>query len=663
MLYGACYYPEHRNESDWAQDLRLMKEAGINALRIGEFAWKRFEPSEGIYTWEWLDRFVELSGEHAIGLVLCPPMRTVPAWFVEKEPSLLLETQEGNILEYASRYTFCINHPVLREKSERLAAEMAARYGSNKAVIGWHLDNEIGDEPDCHCSICKHSWQQWLTDKYNHIDELNSAWGTVFWGMEFDHFGQIPTPRITKADYNPSFIQAWRQFRSDCNVEATRLLADAVRPHMNVGEQYISTNNQMLWNNRTDYYEMAKHLDIAGTNYYPPYGDNCRVISLGLAVNRSCKKAPFHVYELRNEGHAIMGADNNTPAPGELERVTLHTIANGADGVFYFPWKRFPFGCEQNHGAITDFAGKPTRLYEECCDISAKLHRIAPQITGSMVASDLAVLYDYPGRWHIEQPSGWTGDTSLYVKQIDKLYHTVRSLGYNCDAVSRSGDLSAYRILLVPMLPIVDDELVMKLQQYVKDGGTLVLHPMSGIKNSEACYYPDRLHPGIIELLGSTTKEVATSSAQKKVSFGWEGRTYQGAMFHELIQPTTAEVDGTFADQWFAGYAAVTRNQIGNGQCLFIATFAEDGFYKDLVSFLCQQAGLQPLLGITPPEQIEVTMRQDADGTEYIFLLNCSAQESEIELQDKMTDIWNQEQLEGRITLEPYQVRIVVKGV
>ncbi|MHA0858184.1 beta-galactosidase [Paenibacillus sp. CMAA1364] len=662
MLFGACYYPEHRTPIDWITDTEYMKQASLNALRIGEFAWKRFEPTEGKYTFKWLDQFIDVAQQASIGVVLCPPMRTIPSWLMEKDPTLLIETADGTRLEYASRYTFCINHPLLIETSTRLATALAERYGHDSRILGWHLDNEIGDEPDCHCSICKTKWHQWLETKYEDIHALNEAWGTVFWGIEYDQFSQVVTPRVTKADYNPAFLQAWRQFRSDCNVNIAGLLAEAIRPHLSEQHQYVTTNNQMPWNNRTDNYDMAKHLDITGTNYYPGYGDQWSNVAFGLAANRSFKKAPFHVYELRNEGHSIIGATNNTPAPGELERLTLHTIANGADGVFYFPWKRFPFGAEQNHGAIMDFAGRPTRIYEECKSIGGKLQHIASLITGSQLVSEIAVLYHFQSRWHIEHESSWTGDNTLYMKQTNKLYHTVRELGYNCDAIGVHGDFSAYKILLVPMLPIVDDELIEKLHQFTKSGGILVLHPLSGVKNTEACYYPERHHSGMISLLGATANDTITTGPANDVQFEWNGTVYTSQLFHEPIKSITAESVAHFTNQWFANTTTISVQTHGKGETWYIATFAEATFYKDLIQHLCQRLGLAPLLAITPPKHLELSMRRDSEGRRYYFMINGSNEELRITIPKPMNDIWNQEQLTDQVvSMKPYSVRILTK--
>ena len=50
LMLGVCYYPEHWPEAWWAEDARRMREAGITYVRIGEFAWSRYEPDAGSST-------------------------------------------------------------------------------------------------------------------------------------------------------------------------------------------------------------------------------------------------------------------------------------------------------------------------------------------------------------------------------------------------------------------------------------------------------------------------------------------------------------------------------------------------------------------------------------------------------------------------------------
>ena len=81
ILYlGAAYYPEDWDESEQASDIVKMKEAGINIVRMGEFAWHNMEPREGEFDFEWLHRVVDRLGKAGIKTILGTPTATPPVW-------------------------------------------------------------------------------------------------------------------------------------------------------------------------------------------------------------------------------------------------------------------------------------------------------------------------------------------------------------------------------------------------------------------------------------------------------------------------------------------------------------------------------------------------------------------------------------------------------
>ena len=43
LTLGVCYYPEHWENSMWADDLERMKSYGLSVIRIGEFAWNKLK--------------------------------------------------------------------------------------------------------------------------------------------------------------------------------------------------------------------------------------------------------------------------------------------------------------------------------------------------------------------------------------------------------------------------------------------------------------------------------------------------------------------------------------------------------------------------------------------------------------------------------------------
>ncbi|MHB0937077.1 MAG: beta-galactosidase [Armatimonadota bacterium] len=654
MLFGAAYYPEHRDPNRWVYDLDNMAAAAVNAVRVGEFAWVRFEPQPGTYDFAWLDRFLDLAHARGIGLLLCPPLRTAPAWLVEEDPSMLIVREDGVRLEFGSRYTFCINHPRLRDQGLALAERMAEHYSSHPGILGWHLDNEHGDEPDCHCDRCKAKWQDWLRQRYTSIEALNEAWGTVFWGLEFGHFGQVPTPRVTKAQPNPALLLAWRRFRSDCTVEMVGQQAGAVRKHT---PQFVTTNNQALWNNRTDYYDLARHLDVTGTNYYPPYGADGRAIALGLAACRGYKGQNFQLHELRSGSQNIPGAAGSSPAPGDVTRLTLHCVANGADAIFYFRWRICPFGAEQHWGAITDYDGRPTRVYDEVKSTGEGLRRLAPLLDDTEVVSEVAVLYDFPTRWLTETGVPLNVHRSFYLDHAKLLYRVARAQGMNCDAVGRNGDFARYRVLLAPPMPMVDDTLAARLSDYVAGGGTLLWHPWSGMKDADAKVYPERLHPTLAETLGVRAGEYI-ALPPGGCALRRRGLGYEAGLYVDLYEPHGAEVEGELTTGWYAGKPAVFRHSFGKGVAITLATFPEERFYADFLAGLFIERSVQPILSGIPPE-VEIAERRTSNGRQLIFLLNYSDRPQAVPLTVPMRDQWAEEDLTGTAPLPPHGVRVL----
>src|SRR5215468_3984277 len=55
ILYGAAYYPEYMPYERTDKDIALMKEAGINVVRVGESTWDLWEPEDGRFEYAWMD--------------------------------------------------------------------------------------------------------------------------------------------------------------------------------------------------------------------------------------------------------------------------------------------------------------------------------------------------------------------------------------------------------------------------------------------------------------------------------------------------------------------------------------------------------------------------------------------------------------------------------
>ena len=96
-LIGAAYYPEWWPASEWEIDFREMRELGINAVRMGEFAWAQYEPAPGKFDFDWMDRALEIAGRNGIGAVMGTPTASIPPWLFQQYPDVLSGNAQGPI--------------------------------------------------------------------------------------------------------------------------------------------------------------------------------------------------------------------------------------------------------------------------------------------------------------------------------------------------------------------------------------------------------------------------------------------------------------------------------------------------------------------------------------------------------------------------------------
>ena len=102
MQLGVCYYPEQWPASRWPTDAAMMVEAGLSCVRIGEFAWSSYEPQRGRFTWDWLDRAIEVLGRAGLEIILGTPTATPPVWLALERPEILSVGPDGRRRAYGS---------------------------------------------------------------------------------------------------------------------------------------------------------------------------------------------------------------------------------------------------------------------------------------------------------------------------------------------------------------------------------------------------------------------------------------------------------------------------------------------------------------------------------------------------------------------------------
>ncbi|MEX0308635.1 MAG: beta-galactosidase [Tateyamaria sp.] len=494
---GVCYYPEHWPETQWAEDAARMAQLGLTWVRIGEFAWKRMEPREGDYDWGWLDRAVETLGDAGLKVVLGTPTATPPKWVCKKHPDMFALDEMGHVRGYGSRRHYCFSHQGFLEQCRKIVRAIAERYGRNPNVAAWQTDNEYG----CHDTVLSYSdaardrFRNWLRGQFpgqgndGDIDALNTAWGNVFWSMDYDDFDDIGLPNLTVTEPNPAHVHAFRRFASEEVVAFNRAQVDIIRQFSDapVAHNYMGRVTEF------DHFAVGADLDIASWDSYPLGFLEDRVgadaahqrayarqgdpdfQAFHHDLYRAVGKGRWWIME-QQPGPVNWAPYNPSPLPGMVRLWTWEAFAHGAEAVCYFRWRQAPFAQEQMHAGLLRADSVPAEAYDEAAQVGAELAE-APDVTQAQ--APVAILFDYDADW------AWTvqphGAGLSYFGLVFDWYRACRKLGLSVDILPASArDFSGYAGVIVPGMMHMPDDLKAALADAKAE---VVLGPRSGARD------------------------------------------------------------------------------------------------------------------------------------------------------------------------------------
>ncbi len=286
---GAAYYPEDWPLEQIDYDIALMKEAGMSVMRIGEFAWSRMEPEEGVYDFSWLHLAVEKLGAAGISVIMGTPTPTPPIWLIEKHPEALFVRTDGKPVQHGERRHACPNSPVYRDYCTKIVTKMAEEFGQDDRINGWQIDNEVYpltfNQP-CICPVCRKLFADRMKEKYGSIEALNAAWGTDLWSQTYQRFDHIPVPH-DHVWQHPSLGAAWDEFTSDSYVDFTKHQADILH---RMTKHPISTNTMPLIG--VDLGDLNQCLDMVMHDHYNDMS-NLWQAAFWFDLIRPIKDVPF----------------------------------------------------------------------------------------------------------------------------------------------------------------------------------------------------------------------------------------------------------------------------------------------------------------------------------------------------------------------------------
>ncbi len=643
---GAAYYPELWDKSEIDKDIALMKEYGMNCMRIGEFAWSTMEPREGEYNFDLLKYAVDKLYENGIYSIMCTPSCTPPRWVFEKYPDAM-RVKSKDYIEYReavhARVHPCKSHEGMRELNVKIAREMAKVFGDHPGVIGWQIDNEVHPyDHGCYCEKCKQNFRNHLKNKYNDdIKALNKAWGTYRWSLDYNSFDEIEPP-VLHAWENPSHQVEWVEFNEALICSYVHEQADALRE---LTKAPIGTD--LMVDNYLSYTKMNKKLDVVQHNHYHTTENLYRSL-FNFDFYRPIKDKPFWVTETLLGWNGSVAAYNGYRSKDYCYINSLLPIAHGAEMNLYWLFRSHPNGHELGHGAFLNSSGRPNPPSRAVKKLTDDLTKAEKFLTGSKVKSKIALTYSSNSvKIFFYAPLVAEFDHDVRAKYIDLFHNNFRH--YNIDVIETDKDISEYEVIMSPFLPCATlDGFDKKITEWIKAGGTWIVGPITDIMTSCASKYTDKPYSFLEELCGVYTK-YQLPIQDESITAKWnDGEPITLSMGMDAYETVDAESLATYNSDELENLTAIARRKVGKGQVIIIGSAIDQKSLLRLVNKapICEASSNIDLVERTGEEN-------------GIIAMEIEGKDGYIKLDKEYYDILSNKKVSGKIDISAYGALIL----
>lgn len=640
LLYGAAYYDEYMPYDRLDKDVEMMKKAGINTVRIAESTWSTCEPQPGEFDFSHVERVMDAMEEAGINVIIGTPTYAVPTWMVKAHPDVLAETVRGRGI-YGARQIMDITHPVYLFYAERVIRELMKLTAHRKCVIGFQLDNETKYYGTAGKNV-QEQFVKYIREKFHDdLDAMNYEFGLDYWSNRINAWEDFPDVRGT---INGSLGAEFEKFQRTLVDKFLGWQADIVNEYRRE-DQFVTHNLDFEWRGYSygiqpyvNHLHASQCLTIAGTDIYHPTQDDLTgvEIAFGGDLIRSLKQDNYLVIETEAQGFPGW-----TPYKGQLRLQAYSHLASGANSVMYWHWHSIHNACETYWKGILSHDFQENATYREACIIGNEFARLGKHLVNLKKKNEVAVLVSNEAltalNWfRIQEQAPGADAKSIYYNDVMRwMYDTLYHMNIECDFIwPESENLDQYKAIIVPALYAAPDELLIRLNQYVENGGTLIASFKTAFAN-ENVKVSHEVQPHILsncfgvhydqftfpKNVGLTGEVILKKTDQK-------GNAHPAAnVFMELLVSEGAEVLASYEHYNWKDYAAITRNHYGKGQAVYIGCMTDEETLKSVYKAVLPEADVE-----IPEYHYPIIVRKGLNdlGKTVCYFLNYSGMELEM---------------------------------
>lgn len=663
LMFGVAYYPEYMPYDRIEKDFEMMKKAGINTIRVAESTWSTLEPRDGEYNFTYIDTILKKAAEVGMSVIIGTPTYAIPSWLEKKDPDIMVVNAKCQE-KYGRRQIFDLLNPTFRYHAERVIRVLTAHVAENSQVIGFQIDNET-KHYDNRGKEIQRQFREYLKDKFQTTERLNQTFCLPYWSNSIKDWDQLPDMR---GCVNGGLDGEFEKFQRKIAAEYLCWQADIIREYKRE-DQFITHNLDFEWKKfgadiaqdgysygmqpGINHYEVAKCLTKLGTDIYHPTQDDLTgaEIAFGGDSIRSLKYENYLVLECQAQAFKYW-----TPYPGQLRLQAYSHLASGADGVSYWNWHSIHNSYETYWKGLLSHDLEENPTYNEACVIGKEWKEIGDRLIHLEKKNKTALLVDNNSMTSFQ----WFPiDRDLSYNDVVRwMYDSLYEMNIECDVVDVNGlDTRRYEMIVTPALYCASEELLKKLDEFVKQGGVLVSTFKSFVADEYFTVYNDKQPHLLYKCFGMSYNQFTEPGKTKLMGTSLK-------YFAELLKPEEAESLADYEHKYWGKYAGITRNSYGRGISYYIGCYTEKKILKKILKKAADDAGI---CGRAMGYEWPVTVREGTNqyGNKIHYVMNYSENEKNVncvwkEVKDLLTgDVFR----EGEsVAIKDWDLRIFEEG-
>ena len=589
-LYGAAYYSEYAPTDRLDEDIRLMKEAGLTVVRVGESTWSLFEPLDGQFEFAWMDRILDKLHQAGIKVILGTPTYSIPSWLAAEHPEVLSQTWDGRQSHYGIRQNMDLKNPTYLRYCERIIRKMMEHFAPHPAIIGYQVDNEVEarniDNPDYFEGFRDYIRQEFKGD----LKELNRRWGLNYWGMNINRWEDFYD---RKGVTNPSYKVWWERWNRKVTADFLNWQVDIVNEYRRP-DQFV-THCFMPYFCNIDQVEAFRQMEYPAINVYYNMQDQQDGAWIGYSCDYMRPVSRHHnflVTETNAQGTGWSSRDQWPPYDGQLRQNMYAFLSGGANMVEYWHWSTLHYGQETYWRGILGHEGKPNRVYQEFKKGAAELEKIGDRIVNLQKKNRVALLFSHDSKHALDFMPYTDRDQYKDFWMYDALYRQ----NIECDIIPvdrpEMQDFSQYDMLVVPSLYVATDELLRKISDFVKNGGEVVMLYKSGYTDFDNAVRTTVAPGPLAEACGITYQEYSSIKQMPLQSNDLGAKDNTVSTWTEFLQLSTAKPLATIDHKFFGKWPCITENSYGQGHLIYIGTLPSTELLQKLIARAADRKGI-----------------------------------------------------------------------